>query len=88
MAGKKLITVICIRRAAFSVVLAEFVQIVPEQFSHDNQMFLVDKKELKTQSNAMQLSEDLAIALQLPIEQSTQVKYRRLVSKSDKIFLW
>ena len=83
MAGKKLITVICIRRAAFSVVLAEFVQIVPEQFSHDNQMFLVDKKELKTQSNAMQ-----AIALQLPIEQSTQVKYRGLVSKSGKIFLW
>ena len=87
LAGKKLIAaIICIRRAAFSVILAEFVQIVPEQFSHDNQMFLVDKKELKTQSNAMQLSEDLAIALQLPIEQSTQVKYRGLVSESDNFF--
>ena len=78
LAGKKLIAVIiCIRRAAFSVILAEFVQIVPEQFSHDNQMFLVDKKELKTQSNAMQVSEDLAI------EQSTQIKYRGSVSESD-----
>ena len=50
-------------------------------------MFLVDKKELKTQSYAMKLSEDLAIALQLPIEQSTQIKYRGLVSESDNFSL-